>query len=132
MKILNTSIACLAGLLLASCGTYSASSVQPPAGARPQDAAQTAAAKTPTQVIVTENDITDRQYTSLGDISVTVRKFTIFDDDPTKEKVADALREKAAEMGADAVVLARYGTVGVSLVSWGEMDGNGRAVVFQK
>lgn len=114
-------------LLLSACGTYSTSSSTPAANA--PTAAR--AAKTPDQVIVTENDINDRPYTSLGDISVTVRKVTIFDSDPTKEKVNDALKEEAADMGADAVVLVRYGTVGIGLMSWGQMDGNGRAVVFQ-
>ena len=117
------------GLLLSGCGTYSTSSVKPVAGDAPGTMAKVAA-KDSAKVIVTENDITDRPYRSLGDISVTVRKLTIFDSDPTKEKVADALREKAASMGADAVILARYGTVGIGFTSWGVMDGNGRAVVF--
>lgn len=118
--------------MLASCGTRSSADVTPAAGVPSQSTPQAAAAKTPAQVVVTENDITDRPYRTLGDIQVTVSKWTIFDADPTKEKVAEALQEKAAEMGADAVVLARYGTVGVSFTSWGSMDGNGRAVAFQK
>lgn len=101
-------------------------------GAAGATTAPAAAAKTPDKVIVTENDITDRPYRALGDIEVTVSKWTILDADPTKEKVAAALRETAAEMGADAVVLARYGTVGIGLGGWGQMDGNGRAVTFQK
>lgn len=116
-------------LLLSGCGTYSTSSVKPVAGDAPGAMAKLSA-KNPANILVTESDITDRPYRSLGDISVTVRKVTIFDSDPTKEKVADALREKAASMGADAVVLARYGTVGIGFTSWGVMDGNGRAVVF--
>ncbi|MGO8915055.1 MAG: hypothetical protein ACLQJR_04025 [Stellaceae bacterium] len=121
-----------AALLLADCGTRTSSSVQPTTGADPAAVQIKPPAKIATEVIVTENDITDRPYTSLGDISVTVSKWTIFDADPTREKVAAALQTKAAEMGADAVVLARYGTVGIGLLTWGEMDGQGRAVVFKK
>jgi hypothetical protein len=33
-------------------------------------------------------------------------------------------------MGADAVVLVRYGTVGIGLMSWGALDGEGRAIKF--
>jgi hypothetical protein len=112
----------------AGCGTWSTSSVQPAAGAPPVGTA----AKSPAQVLVTESDITDRPYISLGDINVTVRKATIFDDDPTQAKVNEELQEQAAKLGADAVVLARYGTVGMGFMSWGQMDGQGRAVQFKK
>lgn len=123
-------------LALSACGTYSTGSVKPTASgtATKSTAAKSKdsklAATDPAKVLVTDADITDKPYTSLGDITVTVRKVTIFDSDPTPEKVNEALREKAAAMGADAVVLVRHGTVGVSLLSWGEMEGSGRAVKF--
>jgi uncharacterized protein YbjQ (UPF0145 family) len=66
----------------------------------------------------------------VGDISVNVNKTTIFNEDPTREKVNEKLREDAAKLGADAVILVRYGTVGIGLMSWGSLDGKGRAVVF--
>jgi len=132
MNFKHISIVVATGLLLSACGTYATSSVAPVNGAAKESAsAQKPAAKSPDQVTVTENDITDRPYVSLGDISVTVRKATIFDSDPTQEKVAQALKEKAAEMGGDAVVLVHYGTVGVGLFSWGQMDGEGRVVAFK-
>lgn len=131
MKNIGLCAACVAVLLLAACGTRTETSVTPVTKSSdlPQ---QPNVVKEPGDVTVTENDITDRPYRTLGDIQVTVRKWTVFDSDPTKEKVAEALRRKAAEMGADAVVLARYGTVGIGAFSWGQIDGNGRAVVFQK
>jgi len=89
-------------------------------------------AKATEAVLLTEGDITDRPYRAVDDIEVVVRKATIFNTDPTKEDVAKALRAKAAEIGADAVILVRYGTVGIGIASWGQMEGNGRAVVFQK
>lgn len=115
-------------LSLQACGTYSVSSFKEAPNA-PSMAGKVE--RTPEQIFLTQNDILTRRYTSLGDISVKVRKVSIFDDDPTPDAVNQALREKAAEMGADAVVLVRYGTVGISYMSWGELSGSGRAIVFQ-
>ena len=84
----------------------------------------------PSQIALTENDITNKKYRVLGDIDVTVNKTMIFNEDPTRAHVDAQLREKAAVMGADAVVLVRYGTVGIGLMSWGSLDGKGRAVQF--
>jgi len=82
-------------------------------------------------MLLTENDITDRPYKVLGDIKVTASKLTIFNKDPTREDVDDKLRREAAKLGADAVVLIRYGTVGIGLTSWGVLHGQGRAIKFQ-
>ena len=128
MSISRLPVFLFAILALQACGTYSLSSTTPSNNGINQLAH---AKKSPQQIIITENDMPDRKYVSLGDISVTVRKTTIFDKDPTRALVVDALREKAADMGADAVVLVRYGTVGVGLFSWGQLDGSGRVVVFQ-
>ena len=38
--------------------------------------------------------------------------------------------ERKRELGADAVILIRYGTVGVSVFSWGSLSGQGRAIYF--
>ena len=70
------------------------------------------------EIILTEEDILDRKYLILGDIKVSVSKTTIFNKDPTNEMVAVKLKEEAAELGADAVILVRYGTVGMSMMSW--------------
>jgi hypothetical protein len=115
--------------VLQACGTYSTSSSNDSPSA--QQIVANRVHKIPDQIYLTQGDILDRPYTSLSDISVTVRKVTIFDSDPTQAAVDKALKEKAAEMGADAVVFVRYGTVGISLMSWGELDGKGRAIVFQ-
>jgi uncharacterized protein YbjQ (UPF0145 family) len=112
---------------LSGCGTYASGSVTPAAGTA---ATAAAAPRDPASIRVTENDITDRRYESLGDISVAVRKTTIFDSDPTRERVDEALKREAARIGADAVVLVRYGTVGIDAFSWGRLDGNGRAIRF--
>ncbi|MCP5114685.1 MAG: hypothetical protein GY953_27975, partial [bacterium] len=64
------------------------------------------------------------------DLEVTVSKPGLLDSDPTPEMIDDALKEEAGKLGADAVVLVRYGTVGVGVWSWGELEGRGRAVQF--
>lgn len=117
----------LLGPTMAACGTYHTSDVSP---ATTSQGAAPALARPAAEIVVIENDVTNRRYKSLGDVKVTVRKVTIFDGDPTREKVAQSLREEAARLGADAVVLARYGTVGIGFMSWGQMDGAGRAVRF--
>jgi len=82
-------------------------------------------------VLLTENDITDRPYRVLQDLKVTVRKQTLFSPEPTREKVAEKLRRKAAALGTDAVILIRYGTVGMGIIGWGELEGRGRAIKFE-
>lgn len=115
------------GALLSGCATWSSSDVT---NARPT--AQEIRQVSPEKILLTEGDITDRPYKPLGDISVTVNKTTIFHTDPTKEMVNAKLQEEAAKLGADAVTHVRYGTVGISLMSWGSLDGKGRAVQFTR
>jgi len=116
MKSIRFGLAAAMALALAACGT-------PNPNARP--------AKPPDQVIVSEGDITDRPYQIIQDIDVTVAKSNVFADDPTREQVAKELKKKAAELGADAVIFVRYGSVGMGLFNWGEMKGRGRAVAFK-
>lgn len=86
--------------------------------------------KSAAEVVVTEDDITDRKYRVLGEVSATVNKTTIFNKNPTREMVAEKLKQAAAKLGADAVIQVRYGNVGISLMSWGSLSGKGRAVAF--
>ena len=124
--------ACIGAVALAGCASWSTSSVDNRNADSPAAVAAAGihAKKSPAQIQLTEKDLPHRKYTSLGDISVTVNKTTIFNADPTPEMVNQKLREKAAEMGADAVVLVRYGKGGVSFMSWGSLEGKGRAVKF--
>lgn len=112
---------------LAGCATYSYGSVT---GAQ----LGAAAARAPTaaaSIAIQEGDLA-RPYDSLGDIDVTVNKTTILNKDPTRADIDAALREKAAALGADAVIFVRYGTVGISPLSWGSLDGKGRAVAYRR
>jgi len=145
-RVFKTLILSVSVLGLAGCATWSSGSVKPAPGAQSAMADKPVAPdrnrRKTTQrekvdpaalaaITVTENDITERSYDVLGDIKVNVNKTTIFNKDPTREQVDDKLREEAAKIGANAVILVRYGTVGIGLMSWGSLDGQGRAVKFK-
>jgi len=118
-------------LLLGACGMRTSSNVRPVAGSGSTTVLSGYSGKTASQIIVTEQDITNRKYEALGDISVTVAKNTLFDPDPTRELVNEALQRRAAALGADAVILVHYGTVGFGFFTWGKLEGSGRAIVFK-
>lgn len=130
----------LCGTILAGCNTWSSANVElktkgtdMETASAPASAPAAAPAETPksaADIILTEKDITDRKYETLADLEVTVNKTTIFHADPTKELVAEKLKEEAAKLNVDAVILVRYGTVGIGLFSWGSLDGKGRAIKF--
>ena len=98
-----------------------------PAGHRDPGAA---APVSPGDVVITADDVTNRPYRSLGDISVSLSKWTVFSPDPTRDELNEALREKAARVGADAVILVRYGAVGITPWTYGQLNGVGRAISF--
>ena len=116
-----------AALLLSGCATWSTGTVHQ---SQQQRAHGTAAATDPAHVQLTQGDL-KRGYISLGDITVHVNKTTVFNKAPTREQVNQKLKERAAKMGADAVVMVRYGEVGVSVMTWGSLEGKGRAVKFK-
>lgn len=66
----------------------------------------------PNRVIVTKDYVTDRPYDSLGYISLTLRAEGRLDPPTTPESLAKALRRRAARMGADAVIQARFYQMG--------------------
>lgn len=125
----------VAVLAFAGCATWSTSEVHAPSLEDPRAASAPVPTKqAPTsvdKVALFEGDVADRAYEAIGDISVSVNKTTIFHRDPTPEAVAERLKEEAAKLGADAVIHVRYGTVGISLVSWGSLNGKGRAIVYK-
>lgn len=118
-------------LILSGCGHRVAVDVDKAKTAPQTSAATTARAPTSAaNVLITEDDITDRRYQSLGDVEVTLSKWTAFDKMPDRTMVAERLRKEAAGMGADAVILVRYGQPGMGVFTWGKMEGRGRAIVF--
>lgn len=123
-KIVASSLLVLS--LFTGCSTWSSSQVQ----MTPNSKVETKTQKE--EVILSEGDITDKKYSVLAELSVDVNKTTLFHPDPTKEAVNEKLKEEASKIGADAVVFVRYGTVGISMVSWGSLNGKGRAIKFVK
>lgn len=119
--------AILAIATLTGCATWSTSSVD---GADKAAIATQTSKKSPSDVRITDTDLPDTKYVPIGDITVTVNKTTIFHPDPTREMVNEKLKEKGAELGADAVLFVRYGNGGISMMSWGSLEGKGRAVRF--
>lgn len=112
-------------VLLAACGHRSSADI------KNYNAANATAASTScrpaSSILVTEGTIAEA-HDVVGDITATVSQWTVFDDTPTPAMLQDALREKAHEVCADAVISARFGTAGMSFTSWGAMEANGRAV----
>ncbi|WP_160293580.1 hypothetical protein [Burkholderia gladioli] len=120
-------VAIATAAMLSGCASWSTSSVD----RNEQQASPSVATTNPSEIKITVDDVTDRKYATLGDITATVNKTTIFNADPTKEMVNEKLRTEAAKLGADAVILVRYGDGGISLMSWGSLQGKGRAIKFQ-
>ena len=91
-------------------------------------------AKSPTNPATIQifSDDIQRPYVILGDVSGEVNKMTVFHSDPSREQINEKLREAAAQLGADAIIFARYGKVGVSIWSWGTLEGSGRAIKYNK
>lgn len=82
-------------------------------------------------VIITEGDLPGQKYKEIGPIEVSVKKLTVFNKDPTKEQVNEALIEKARLIGANAVINVTYKS-GIGFTTWGFMDAKGTGVKFDK
>lgn len=117
---------CVVALVFAvgACSTWSTSSVKRMPGA--PATSRTA----PSNIVVTQGGITDREYRVLAEIKARVRKTTIFNADPTREMVNEELRKEASKLGADAVIEVVYGSVNVDPMSWGGLTGRGKAVSY--
>lgn len=74
----------------------------------------------------------DRAFTELGPVKVSVNKLTAFHRNPSVADVQIALQEKAAALGADAVIDVDITEVRPSIVSWGTRTGSGIAIKFGK
>lgn len=113
----------ISAAMLSGCASYRVSSNVEPAAAL--------SARPTEEVLITEESLPLRAYRLIGPLEVSVKKLTVFHKDPTKEQADAALREKAAGMGADAVMEVRYSS-GIGLTTWGYMDAQGKAVKLVK
>jgi uncharacterized protein YbjQ (UPF0145 family) len=59
-------------------------------------------------ILLSDQDITYRPYTVLGEISATVHQTSLFRKIPIRVDLDRALRAEAAKLGADAVVMIEY------------------------
>ena len=81
-----------------------------------------------TPILITEGT-PKRKFKEISPIEVSIKKLTIFHQDPTKEQANQALIEKAREIGADAVINVKYKS-GIGFTTWGYIDANGTGVKF--
>ncbi|MEQ8813644.1 MAG: hypothetical protein RLO51_28555 [Thalassobaculum sp.] len=133
MTGLRTALAvAVLGLAVAGCTSWATSNVRPVGAASATPAAAGHRPPAASEIVVTAGDFPNRPYDVLGDLEVTVNKTMVFFPDPTPADIDAKLREQAAAMGADAVILVKYGKVGLSWVSYGSLDGSGRAVRFRR
>lgn len=88
-------------------------------------------ARPSTKILISEGSFPNRKYKELGPIEVSVKKLTIFHQDPTKEQANEALIEKARIIGADAVINVTYKS-GVGFTTWGYIDANGTGVKLKE
>lgn len=81
-------------------------------------------------VIVREEDFPERAYSALGEVTATVTTAAPLTAAPTRDAVNQRLREEAAKLGADAVILVRYTAPEPGFFGAGTVTGRGRAIRF--
>ena len=81
----------------------------------------------PATVGVLTTDVLDA-YDVLGDLQIVARQRSAFGERPTRDLALRALQERAARLGADAVVLVSCGEQGLSMWSYSELRCHGRAI----
>ena len=84
----------------------------------------------PENVLVFDHDLED-PYDVLADLEITLRQSSAFGEKPTREEAVRILRERAARIGAHALVLVDFGRQGMSMWSYNELQGHGRAIRFR-
>lgn len=82
------------------------------------------------RVPVIASDITNRPYRVIAEIKVNVGKATYFSRDPSEQRVYQELWERAAKVGADAVVNARYSETIPGGWTYGRRRASGQAIKF--
>jgi uncharacterized protein YbjQ (UPF0145 family) len=78
-------------------------------------------------VTITSGSLSDKEYTVISPIYVSIKKLTVFHSDPTKEQADEALKDKARIIGANAVINVKYDS-GIGYFTWGYIDAEGLAV----
>jgi uncharacterized protein YbjQ (UPF0145 family) len=86
-------------------------------------------------VQVVEGDLDGRSYRVVGSIRAVARRVSGWASNPTRDDVDEELRERAAKVGADAVIKVHYaveeqGPLGID--PRGKLTGEGIAVTFSE
>ena len=84
----------------------------------------------PSSVLVYPGDV-DAQYDVLSDVEIVVRQRSAFGDLPTIDSATRALQEQAGRIGAHALIHVQFGKLDMSLWSYNELRGHGRAIRFR-
>ena len=111
-------------VLLASCQPYAVTVERYPQ-------APVAAHDSPPVIPVIEGDDEHHPYDTLADIEVHARQITVFGAIPTRNEIKRRMGYEAAALGADAVLLVRFGQPGMGPFSWNELEGRGRAIRYR-
>jgi len=117
-RILPFLIACT---LLPGCASYRITSNIP------SPAASASIPEYPVRLI--KGDQLDQPYHVLGPIKVVVRKTSPFLKTPDEREANIALRQKARQIGADAVIDVSY-QPGFDIISWGHIAAEGTGVKY--
>jgi hypothetical protein len=78
--------------------------------------------------IAIHTESVDQPYRRLGEVEAKRRKASLYSSSPTLEAVNGELRQKAAQMGANAVLHVTYSR-GMSLISYEVLTARGIAVI---
>jgi len=109
-------------LLLTDASFYPVQDYSPPA----------AASRNAGDIAIMEGGPANRPYRTIGRLVASARAFNLLTSDPTRADVDEALRAKAATMGADAVVGVRYRSEATGFASRGLMIGEGEAISWRR
>jgi hypothetical protein len=94
MKVQKVFFALVIVGFLSGCATWSTSSIENKDMSAQESSQNAISKKAPSQIYLTDKDVVDRPYKSLGDITATVNKTTIFHPNPTREMVNEKLQKK--------------------------------------
>lgn len=112
----------LGALSLPGCSTYRITSNIPAGTASVQPVSG--------PVMLLEGEPTgERPFQELGAIEVSVRKGSPFVDTPDRDEADRALRQKARDMGAEAVIRIQYES-DFDIISWGHIQASGIGIRF--
>ena len=123
-KRTNLTAAILVAALSTGCASYRSDS-----NISTNDTPGTATAAANKAIVISEDALPGRRYTTIGPIEVTVKKLTVFHADPSKQQANEVLIEKARSIDADAVVNVKYDS-GIGFMTWGYIEAKGSAVKF--